>query len=361
MSESSSFTVMRLVEARNLLPMKALQISTVGSPLEPVTLPDPEPGPGEVVVRIEAAGICRSDVHYRSGHRRIPGVPLVPGHEVAGSIVAVSDGVPRDRVGQRVCLHYLVTCGHCAPCLRGAEQFCTVGQMIGLDRQGGYAEAITVPAVNAVVIPPSVSTEAAAVMMCSTVTVLHALRRGAFQPGERVAVLGVGGLGISAVQVAMALGAGAVYAVDVNPVKRSAAERLGAIPIDGAGDVVAALRSAGGVDVALELVGIADLVRVGVASLAPGGRVVAVGITTDEFGLDPFRDLVLVERSVIGSADHLSSEIDEVLALAQSGRIDPGSAITARVPLEVGAVNAAMDRLERFGDDIRTVITRDAG
>ncbi len=349
---------MRDASARNLLTMKALQITRVGSPLEAVTLPNLEPGPGEVVVHVEAAGICRSDVHYRSGHRRIPGVPLVPGHEVAGSIVAVGDGVPSARQGERVCLHYLVTCGQCASCLRGAEQFCAVGQMIGLDRQGGYAESIKVPSVNAIEIPRSVSTEAAAVMMCSTATVLHALRRGAFQPGERVAVLGVGGLGISAVQLAIALGARAVYAVDVNPVKLSAAERLGAVPVDGTGDVVEALRSAGGVDVALELVGIADLVRVAVASLAPGGRAVAVGITTDEFRLDPFRDLVLAERSVIGSADHLSTEVAEVLALAESGQIDPGAAITARVPLEADAVNAAMDRLERFGDDIRTVITR---
>lgn len=336
--------------------MRALQITTVGSPLTAVTMTDPEPGPGEVLVRVEAAGICRSDVHYRSGHRRIPGVPLVPGHEVAGSIVATGSGVAAGRIGERVCLHYLITCGHCAACLRGAEQFCETGAMIGLDRQGGYAELIVVPAVNAVVVPSAVTFEAAAVMMCSTVTVLHALRRGRIRPGERVVVLGAGGLGISAVQVAKALGAGRVLAVDVNPVKLAAAERYGAIGIDGRGDVVAAVRAAGGADVALELVGIAALVRTAVAVLDPGGRAVAVGITNDEFGLDPFRDLVLAERSIVGSADHLAGEVVEVLAMAADGSIDVGAAITARVPLEVDAVNAAMDRLEGFGDDIRTVI-----
>ena len=341
--------------------MRALQITAIGSPLDELRLSEPEPGSGEVVVRIEAAGICRSDVHYRSGHRPIPGVPLVPGHEVAGSIVAVGAGVPLERLGERVCLHYLVTCGRCAACHRGAEQFCEVGEMIGLDRQGGYAEAIAVPASNALLIPASVSTEAAAVMMCSTATVLHALRRATLQPGERVVVLGAGGLGISAVQLAITLGAGRVFAVDVNPVKLAAAERFGAVPIDGTGDVAAALRAAGGVDVALELVGLSDLMRVAVASLAPGGRAVAVGITREEFGLDPFRDLVIAERSIIGSADHLAGEAREVLALAATGRIDPGGAITARVPLEAAAVNGAMDRLERFGDDIRTVITPGAG
>lgn len=337
--------------------MRALQIAQVGSPLAAVTVPDPQPGPGELQVRVEVAGICRSDVHYRSGHRRIPAVPLVPGHEVAGVVASVGDGIPTRRIGERVCLHYLVTCGHCEACRRGAEQFCEVGQMIGLDRQGGYAEKIVVPAVNAVPIPDAVSTEAAAVMMCSTATVLHALRRAGMRPGEKVAVLGTGGLGISAVQLAAALGAGRVFAVDVNPAKLAAAERLGAIPIDGVGDVGAELRARGGVDIALELVGIADLMRVGVASLNPGGRAVAVGITHEEFGLDPFRDLVLAERSIIGSADHLLSEVREVLQMAAEGRIDPGVAITARVPLEAGAVNRAMDRLQGFGDEIRTVIT----
>ncbi len=132
--------------------------------------------------------------------------------------------------------------------------------------------------------------------------------------------------------------------------------RLGAEPIDGTGDVPAALQAAGGVDVALELVGLAHLVGIAVASLAPGGRAVAVGITAEEFGLDPYRDLVRREAAVIGSADHLASEVAEVLAMAGRGDIDPGAAITARVPLEAGAVNGAMDRLAGFGDDIRTVI-----
>ncbi len=336
--------------------MRALQISAVGSALDAVTLPDPTPGSGDVLVRIEAAGICRSDVHYRSGHRPIPGVPLVPGHEVAGEVVAVGPGVSPGRVGERVCLHYLITCGECAACVRGAEQFCATGQMIGLDRQGGYAEAIVVPARNAFPIPEPVTTAAAAVMMCATTTALHALRRGAMHSGDRVAVIGAGGLGISAVQLAVAFGAAEVYAVDVKPAKLAAAESFGAIGVDGNGDVVAALQSVGGVDVALELVGVAELVRVAVASLAPGGRAVAVGITAEEFGLDPFRDLVRAERSLLGSADHLGAEVGEVLLLAAAGRIDPGAAITSRILLEAAPVNQAMDRLAGFGDDIRTVI-----
>lgn len=342
--------------APSLTRVRALQITRTGSPLEAVDQTTPAPGRGEVLLQVEAAGICRSDVHYRSGHRPVPSVPLIPGHEVAGTIAAVGPGVSPTRVGERVALHYLVTCGRCGPCTRGAEQFCVPGQMIGLDRPGGYAEAIVVPERNAVSVPAGVATEAAAVMMCSTATVLHALRRAVMVPGDRVAVIGAGGLGMSAVQVAAALGAGRVYAIDVNPVKLAAAERLGAEPVDGRGDVIAALQAGGGVDVALELVGLADLVRVAVGVLAPGGRAVAVGITAEEFGLDPYRDLVRRETAVIGSADHLASEVIEVLAMAARGDIDPAAAITSRVPLEAGAVNQAMDRLAAFGDDIRTVI-----
>lgn len=341
--------------------MRALQITGVGRPLVAVDLPEPEPGPGEVVVRVEAAGICRSDVHYRSGHRPVPSLPLVPGHEVAGMVVAVGDGVPDRRLGRRVCLHYLVTCGVCPACRRGAEPFCTTGQMIGLDRQGGYAEAITIPERNTHDIPEGVSSEAAAVMMCSTATSLHALRRGALAPGETVAVIGCGGLGMSAIQLARALGAGRVFAVDLDPAKLDLARRLGAIPIDARGDVVGAVLAEGGADVALELVGRADLVGTAVATLAPGGRAVAVGITAEEFGIDPFRDLIRSERALLGAADHLAAEIDEILAMAARGVIDLSEVITGRIPLEAGAVNDALDHLAGFGDGIRTVVIPGAG
>lgn len=339
--------------------MRALQITEPAGPLSEIVLPDPSPGPGEVVVRIEAAGICRSDVHYRSGTRPVPALPLVPGHEVAGTIVATGDGVDGQRVGDRVCLHYLVTCGACPACLRGAEQFCVSGAMLGLDRQGGYAEQIVVPARNAHPVPDGVSTPAAAVMMCSTATSLHALRRGRVEPRSTVAVLGAGGLGMSAIQLALVLGASEVYAVDIDADRLTVASELGAVAVDGTGDAVSEIvtASGGGVDVALELVGSSDLMRDAIAMLAPHGRAVAVGITHTEFGLNPYRDLVTREAEVLGAADHLSSEIDEVLGLAARGAIDVDRLITRMIPLQRDAVEDALVHLERFGSGIRTVIT----
>lgn len=336
--------------------MRAFQITGAGDPLQEVNLDPGSPADDEVVVAVDAAGICRSDVHYRAGTRPPPALPLVPGHEVAGTVCAVGNTVTDLAVGDRVCLHYLVTCGTCSQCAIGAEQFCETGQMIGLDRPGGYAESITVPAAAAHHIPDGVSTEAAAVMMCSTATSLHALRRGRAGPGSSVAVFGAGGLGMSAIQLAGLLGADPVFAIDINHDKLATAEALGAAPIHGDGDVVAALVAAGGVDVALELVGSVELMAKALASLAPGGRAVAVGLTHREFGLDPFRDLIRREVELLGSVDHLAAEITEILGWAGEGRIDIDRLITRRIPFDLDEVNAAMDRLEAFGNDIRTVI-----
>jgi propanol-preferring alcohol dehydrogenase len=330
--------------------MRALAITSHGSPLEQVERPDPTPGQAQAVVRVDAAGICRSDVHYRAGTRPVPGLPLVPGHEVAGTVVA-GDGID---AGTRVAIHYLESCGACDQCHRGAEQFCATGRMVGLNRDGGYATHIAVPVRNLHPVPDAVAMPTAAVMMCSTATSFHALRRAGLQAGERVAVLGAGGLGMSAIRLARLMGAGEVFAVDINPAKLAAAERSGATPVDGTGDVVAELQ--GRVDVALELVGLPSLMMTGVAILAPGGRAVAVGITDDTFPLDPFEDLVLREAHLIGSADHLSDEIRVLLGMAGRGDLDVSDVVTSTVPLEADAVNGAMDRLEGFGDDIRTVI-----
>ena len=336
--------------------MLVLAIADHRRPLVALQLPGLTPGAEEIVVRVEAAGICRSDVHYRAGTRAVPRLPLVPGHEVAGTVIDAGPEAVGVTPGDRVCLHYLVTCGVCVACRRGAEQFCDVGEMIGLDRQGGYAEAIVVPARNAHRVPDGVTTPAAAVMMCSSATALHALRRADLRPGESVAVFGAGGLGMSAVQLARILGAGTVYAVDTNPIKRHAAAGFGAEPVDGDDDPAGRLLDRGGVDVALELVGSEAVMASAVRALAPGGRAMAVGITHREFGLDPFRDLVRREAEIRGAADHLASEIDELLALAAEGRLDVDGLITRTVPLDVDAVNAALDDLEGFGDDVRTVI-----
>lgn len=330
--------------------MRAIRLVEPGTPLVAMAVEPPLLGQHDIGVRVEAAGICRSDVHYRAGTRPVPHLPLTPGHEVAGTVTSVGEHVKRVKPGDRVALHYLISCGMCEPCLAGQEQFCQPGAMIGLDRDGGYAESITVPSRNAFLVPESIPIEVAAIMMCSTSTSLHALRRGRMKRGETVAVFGCGGLGVSAIKLAFALGASQVYGVDINEEKLENAADLGAIalPFRKAKHIEA--------DVALELVGLPETMRAAIDVLTPQGRAVAVGITHDTFPLHSFNDLVMREAEVIGAMDHLGSEIAELIEMVDTGVLDLSDVVTATVPLDEEAINQALDRLESFEGGVRTVI-----
>ncbi len=337
--------------------MRAIQLTAPESPLAAADVARAAPADGEVVIRVAAAGICRSDVHYRAGEPQAGPLPLTLGHEIAGVVDEAGPGADPALVGIPVAVHYQLSCGECRYCALGSEQFCRAGAMLGKDRHGGYAEYVTVPARNVFPIPGGVALDHAAVMMCSSATSLHALRTARLAPGETVAVFGAGGLGQSAVQIAAALGAGRVLAVDINPAKLELAARFGAEPVDAnSGDPVAVIRAAGGADVALELIGIPQTLRQAVESLAVFGRAVAVGLNQGPVPVFPYRELITREAELLGAADHLATEIPLLLRLAADGKLDLVDVVSDRVPLEAGAVNAALDRLEAFGDSVRTVI-----
>jgi propanol-preferring alcohol dehydrogenase len=288
-------------------------------------------------------------------------VPLTLGHEVAGVIEEAGSEVKNVRVGDRVCLHYMVTCGDCFYCSIGSEQFCTTGEMLGYHRDGGYAETIVLPARNAFRLPDEIPFEQGAIMMCSSATCFHALRKGQLKAGETVAVYGVGGLGISAVQLARTFGALDVYAVDIKPGKLRMAEGFGAIPVNAAEtDPVAELRrltGGRGVDVALEVIGLPLTMQQSVASLAKFGRAVIVGVTDKTFEVAPYSQLIPTEAEIIGSSDHLAQELPILIELARRGGLDLSGVVTDTLPLDADAINQAMDRLEDFGDNVRVVIT----
>jgi 2-desacetyl-2-hydroxyethyl bacteriochlorophyllide A dehydrogenase len=340
--------------------MKAVRLVKPGQPVEMQEIPIPPIGAREVLVRVKAAGVCHSDVHYRAGVSPVHPLPLTLGHEVAGVVEKVGAEVTTLDAGDRVCLHYMVTCGDCTYCSLGSEQFCTSGQMLGKYRDGGYAEYIGVPARSAFRLPDEIPFEQGAIMMCSSATSFHALRKGRLQPGETVAVFGVGGLGMSAVQLARALGALDVYAVDINPAKLEMAEGFGAIPVNAAetDPVEEIKRSSGGrgVDVALELIGLPLTIQQAVKSLAVFGRAVVVGITDIPVEIATYEDVMCKEAELIGSSDHLASELPTLIELARRGLLDLSDVVSGTLPLHAGAINEAMDRLERFGDDVRLVI-----
>ncbi len=340
--------------------MKAVRLVQAGKPLEDFEIPVPTPGAGEVLVRVRAAGICHSDAHYRAGRSPAYPLPLTLGHEVAGEVVECGPGAQRLKPGARVVLHYLVTCGSCYYCSRGNEQFCAEGKMLGHHTHGGYAEYITVPERNAVPLPAEIPFEGGATLMCASATALHALRKGRLAGGETAAVVGVGGLGLSAVQLARALGARAVYAVDTQPAKRALAARYGAVPVDpAAGDPAAqikALTGGRGVDVSVELIGLPVTMRQALLALAPMGRAVVVGLCDQPLQIDTYRELLGPEAELIGSNDHLLHELPLLIELARSGALDLGPVVSRTVPLQAGVINAALDELERGSAAVRTVI-----
>jgi 2-desacetyl-2-hydroxyethyl bacteriochlorophyllide A dehydrogenase len=340
--------------------MKAIRMVAPGKALELHEAPLPEVGWGDVLVKVMAAGICHSDVHYRAGRSRVDPLPLTLGHETAGVVEAVGPGVASIYSGDRVCVHYMVTCGACYYCTRGSEQFCPAGKMVGKYRDGGFAEYLGVPARSVVKLPEGIPFDHGAILMCSSATAFHALRKARLQPGEKVAVFGAGGLGMSAIQLAFAFGASQVFAVDINPRKLALAEALGAVGVHAAqvDPVKTIFQKTGGhgVDVALELIGLPLVMEQAFRSLGVLGRVAIAGITEKTMRISPYMDLINKEAEVIGVSDHLAQEIPLLLEWTSAKKLDLSRLVTQVVPLEAEAVNRALDNLEIFGDQVRVVI-----
>lgn len=325
-------------------------------------MPDPVPGPGEIVIDIRAAGICHSDAHYRAEFGRAT-LPITLGHEIAGYVTDVGEGVASAYPGDRVAVHYFVSCGRCGHCLRYGEQFCVTGEMIGKERDGGWAEKIVVPSANVIPIPEEISFSQAAVMMCSTATAYHALRLAGLSGDDSLAIIGFGGLGASAVQLAGVFGAREIYAIDLVREKLELAETFGAEPIpsgrSGFRDALLAATNGRGVDVALDFSGSAAASIDALRSLAPGGRLMLIAINIRSLTLDGYADILGRERRIIGCSDHTRAELFELMDIARRGDIDLSRVITRSVPLNAAAINEVLDELDHGTTHLRSVIEGD--
>jgi propanol-preferring alcohol dehydrogenase len=312
-----------------------------------------------VLVRVRAAGICHSDAHYRAGTAPAR-LPCTLGHEVAGTVEACGGGVTGFHPGDRVCLNYLVTCGACEYCRAGQDPFCIHGEMIGKHRDGGFAEFVCVPSRGVLALPQSIPFEQGAVMMCSSATALHALNQARVAAGDTVAVFGIGGLGVSALQLARLRGAKTVFAVDIHPPKLELARRFGAVAIDAqAVDPVTEIRrltGERGVDAALELIGLPRTMEQALGVLAIHGRAALAGLTDRQMTFSPYRELLNREAELIGVSDHLATELQQLIGHVERGELDLSTVITQTVPLEAAAINRVLDGLERFGGDLRAVV-----
>jgi len=340
--------------------MRAVQLVQVGKPLEDAEVDLPKVGSSDVLVRVGACGICHSDAHYRGGISAIDRLPLTLGHEVAGRVEAVGEEVAHISPNDRVYVHYLVSCGTCAFCIRGYEQFCVEGQMIGKHRAGGYAEFIKVPGRNAFLLPDEIPFEHGAIMMCSSATALHALNKARVQSGDSVAIFGFGGLGFSAFQLARAFGCGEVCVVEINPTKLASIAALGGVAIDAmAGDPVQQIREATGgkgVDVSIELVGSAITMEQAVRCLGVFGRAALVGLTAESMSVLPYTEIINKEAEIIGVSDHLSAELPFLMQCARGGKLRFPQDTLRSVDLDAAQINAALDAVENFADHTRTII-----
>jgi D-arabinose 1-dehydrogenase-like Zn-dependent alcohol dehydrogenase len=346
---------------RNSSRMRAVRLVKVGKPLENAAIALPTIGPSDVLVRVAACGICHSDAHYRASISPIDPLPMTLGHEVAGRVETVGGKVRRVVPGDRVYMHYLATCGGCDCCIRGHEQFCIKGQMIGKHRDGGYAEFIKVPGRNVFVLPDEIPFEVGAIMMCSSATAFHALTKARIKSGDSVAIFGFGGLGFSALQLSQALGCEEIYVVDINPAKLASVATFGGIPIDATiGDPADQIREATvgrGVDVSIELVGSAITMGQAVRCLGVLGHAALVGLTAESMSVLPYTELINKEAEIVGVSDHLAAELPLLMEIARSGKLRFPEGALRFVDLDAGQINSALDAMESSTDHIRTVIT----
>ena len=340
--------------------MKAVRMVEAGKPLQLQNIPIPSIGKKDILVRVRAAGICHSDAHYRAGRSPMGKMPITLGHEVAGVVDRMGSEVTTVKRGDRVALHYNISCGDCYYCSTGNEQFCTTVKMLGHHVNGGYAEWIVVPARNAILLPEEISFEEGATLMCASATALHALRKGRVKPGETVAVFGVGGLGLSAIQLARAMGAVEVFAVDIKQDKLELASEYHAIPVDASRtDAVQEIRrltKGKGVDVALEMIGLHKTMQQTVDSLGVMGRAVIVGISRTPIEVNPYATLIGYEAEIIGSNDHLLQELPLLMDLARRKILDTSSVVSETIPLDAEQINRRLDDLEQFTSNVRMVI-----
>jgi propanol-preferring alcohol dehydrogenase len=304
--------------------MKAAVVDAFDRPLTIKDLPIPEPGAGQVLVRIEASGICHTDIHAAHGDWPVkPNPPFVPGHEGIGRVERVGPGVPAEMVGKRVAIPWLATaCGHCRYCVSGRETLCQAQLNSGYSVNGAYAEYALAFANGVVEVPVAVSSFDAAPLTCAGVTTYKAIKIASVVPSERVAVFGIGGLGHLAVQYARIVG-GVVTAVDIDKTKLDLAEELGADHTVNAADTdpVQAIQHVGGADVAVVLAASPTVFTQAYRSLNRGGRLVMVALPGDNATIPvPIFETVLGGITVVGSIVGTRQDLAEVFALHAAGR-----------------------------------------
>lgn len=303
--------------------MRAAVVTDFRAPLTIEDRDTPEPGPGQILVRIEASGLCHTDIHAAHGDWPVkPSPPFVPGHEGVGVVAALGAGVSGRAVGDRVAIPWLgYACGRCRYCIGGWETLCESQRNSGYSVDGAFAEYAVAEADYAVPVPDGVSSFEAAPLTCAGVTTYKAIKVAGVAPAETVAVFGIGGLGHLALQYARIAG-GFVVGVDITEPKLELATELGADHVVNAAetDPVEAVQKLGGADVAVALATSPRVFEQAFASLRRGGRLVCVALPADGTMSIPIFDTVLKGITVVGSIVGTRNDLAEVFRLHAAGR-----------------------------------------
>ncbi|WP_116209956.1 alcohol dehydrogenase [Streptomyces olivoreticuli] len=334
---------------------RVAQVAAAGDPFEIVEREVPRPGPGHVRVTVDACGICHSDALFVDA--MVPGVrfPLVPGHEIAGHIEELGEGVPgRWQVGDRVAVGWFGGhCGHCTPCRRGDFIVCENLQVPGWAYDGGYAESVIAPENALARIPDTLTAADAAPMACAGVTTYNGLRRSSARPGDRVAVLGIGGLGHLGVQYAAAMGFETV-AIARGAGKADFAGELGAhhyIDSTAGTPVAEALQALGGAKVVLATAANSEAITATVDGLSPRGELVVIGADTEPLGINPAQ-LLMGARVVRGHPSGTAQDVEDTMEFSARHGIRP---MTETVPLD--RAGEAYDKMLSGAARFRMVLT----
>jgi alcohol dehydrogenase, propanol-preferring len=337
--------------------MKAAVLREFKKPLAVEEVPRPQPEAGEVLIQVQACGVCHSDVHVADGDwsqfAKLVKSPLILGHEIAGVVVEKSAAVEDLQIGDRVGVPWIHwTCGECEFCLEGNENLCRRQKITGVTVDGGYAEFVKAPASHALRIPDGLSSAQAAPLFCAAVTVYRALKRAGILPGQRLAVFGIGGLGHLAVQFGTAMGA-EVIAIDISEKKLDLARTFGAFATINAATnkVIKELRSRGGVHVSLVTSAARAAYDTAFSCVRPTGTLLVVGLPADPICFPPIlmaAGEIRIQASTVGTRE----DVREVLAMAAAGSVR--CQVTARPLAEA---NEALDQLRRGQVSGRVVLT----
>lgn len=344
--------------------MKAMYYETFGRTPVIADLPDPSPSDDGVVIEVGASGVCRSDWHGWMGHDPDIRLPHVPGHELAGRIVAVGKAVKRFRIGDRVTVPFVSGCGHCDECHSGNQQVCPNQFQPGFTHWGSFAQYVGIDfaQTNLVALPDTVDDATAASLGCRFATSFRAVvDQARLKPGEWIAVHGCGGVGLSAIMIAAALGANPI-AIDLSEEKLSFARACGAVAAVNASkapSVVEAVRdiTRGGAHVSIDALGHPATCFHSIQNLRRRGRHVQVGLMLGDQSTPhiPMAQVIAHELEIYGSHGMQAWRYDAILAMIATGKIAPGKLIGRRITLREGIdALTAMDRSDATGMSVIT-------